>query len=450
MMRCSALDGWLIRVAWGLAVCFPLHHAWAANELCLLDDNRLALAVRAELIRSARCEISIACYAIDSGEVPLGMLALLREAAKRGVLVRVVVDGLQTRLPSDFETMLAREGVYFRKYHPPHKGHPAWLNRRMHTKLLVVDRQAMVIGSRNLQDHHFGLERINYIDCEAFLAGDVCKQAAAYFDCLWQADSVFPAAKSNSIGLDLIGNLKMNVTPLPLHRAQRETKYQRALAGGLACVNKIVGQVDAGNCVDAPCIPGVSACLLHDGVVPKTQRRLQTSVVDLLDSARESIHLETPYPVFSRPIFDALRRASCRGVSISMLTNSLESTDYVSTYAAYQNHKDELLRMGVDLYELCSRDHLHAKTMVIDWQLAMLGSYNFDVRSDRLNLEMSVVVRDPRVAQVVMQASRQRICRAQKISPGDRCPEVGGDFPLRKQARMRAGQIVVPLYRRSL
>ncbi len=449
-MRCPTLAGCLIRVAWGLAACLPVLHAWAANDFCLLDDDQLALAVRAELIRSAQCEISVAYYAIDSGEVPLGLLALLREAAKRGVLVRVVVDGLQSRLPSEFETMLTQEGVHFRKYHPPHKGRPGWLNRRMHTKLLVVDRQAMIIGSRNLQDHHFGQDCINYIDSDAYLTGDICAHAAAYFDGLWQANGVFPAARSNPFGFDLVDNLKMDIIPVPLLHTQREFKYHQALACGLDYVNKIVGQSGEGKSVDSPCVSDVNAWLLHDGFEPKSQRRLQMDVVKLLDSARESIHLETAYPVFSRPIFDALRRASCRGVCISMLTNSLESTDNVSTYSAYQNQKATLLRMGVNLYELCGRDHLHMKTMTIDRQLTMLGSYNFDVRSDRLNLELSVVVRNPRVAEVVMQASQERICRSQRISPQACCPEVAGDPPPRKQARMRVGQVVVPLYRRSL
>lgn len=449
-MRCPPLASCLILLVAGLAASVLQGHLCAANEFCLLEDDRLALAVRAEMIRSARCEISLAYYAIDAGEIPLGLLSLLCEAANRGVVVRVVVDGLQSRLPADFETMMVQKGVEFRKYHPPYKGRPDWLNRRLHCKLLVVDRQAMVLGSRNLQDDHFGQKRINYIDSDVFLAGSICKHAAEYFDWLWQTHDVFPATKCNPVGLDLVDNLKMDIFPVPFHSGRRESKYHESLAGGLCDMNKIIGQPSACTTNCFQCVSGVNACLLHDGFTSKTHRKLQTGVVDLLDDARESIHLETAYPVFSPPIFDALCRASCRGVRISLLTNSLESTDTVSTYAAYQNQKAQLLRMGMHLYELCGRDHLHVKTLIIDRRLTMLGSYNFDVRSDRLNLEFNVVVRDPRVAEVVMQAAQRRLSRSQKISGEDPCPEVAGNPPLRKQVRMRVTQAVVPLYRRSL
>ncbi len=449
-MRCPALACCLVQVVLGLAAHVALQEACSANEFCLIDDDQLAVALRAELIRSAQCEISVAYYAIDSGEVPLGLLALLREAAQRGVVVRVLVDGLQSRLPSGLELMLVRGGIQIRKYHPPHKGHPAWLNRRMHTKLLVVDRQAMIIGSRNLQDHHFGRECTNYVDSDVYLSGEICVNAAAYFEWLWHEKGVYPARRSNPFGLDLVQNLKLDVSPISLRCCQREAEYQRALACGLASINRIVCHSYDSRFEETPCLSGVNACLLHDGFAPKTQRSLQECIVNLLDHARVSIHLETAYPVFSRPVFAAFRRAACRGVTISMLTNSLESADYVSTYAAYQNQKAELLRMGVKLYEICGRDHLHVKTMIIDRQLTMVGSYNFDVRSDRLNLELNVVLQDPRVAQLVMQASQKRICRSQRISSQACCPEVGGEPPLLKQVRMRASQAVVPLYRRSL
>lgn len=398
------------------------------------------------MIESARCEIDLAYYAVDDGDIPLGILALLRQAAQRGVQVHILTDGLQSRLPSDLEAMLAECGVQFRFYHPPCEGRPGWLNRRLHHKLLVVDRRVMIVGSRNLQDHHFGRERVNFIDCDACLAGPIAREAAEHLHELWESDNILPAEQTNSFGLDFVDNLSMGVPPGPLLNERRRKGYNEALREGLRVVRKIERCDSA--CVS--CVVGVDAWMLTDGSSRKRERCLQKQIIALLDSARCSICLETAYPVFSREVFAAIERAAGRGVEISLLTNSLRSTDRASAYAAYQNDKRKLLNLGVALHEIPGPDHLHTKVMVIDRQIAMIGSYNFDVRSDKLNLECCVVTDDARVARLVLNSRQQRLDGAYQIEPRAIVQQIPGDARITKRARHRVTQAVVPLYRWAL
>ena len=94
-----------------------------------------------------------------------------------------------------------------------------------------------------------------------------------------------------------------------------------------------------------------------------------------------------------------------RGVAVSVLTNSLASNDVPTVHAGYARYRRALLRAGVGLFEYQRfgnrprRHHgasksnaLHAKTIVVDRQLAWIGSFNLDPRSSRLNTEMAVLL----------------------------------------------------------
>ena len=121
----------------------------------------------------------------------------------RGVKVRLLVDGLRSRLPSDFEQYLRRCGIETMVYHPTHKG--LWLNRRLHIKLMVADSSTAIIGSRNLRDEHFGLgSEKNYIDCDAIVAGDSAVKAQTYFDWLWRTRDVDSKPHRASLGLGIL------------------------------------------------------------------------------------------------------------------------------------------------------------------------------------------------------------------------------------------------------
>ena len=147
---------------------------------------------------------------------------------------------------------------------------------------------------------------------------------------------------------------------------------------------------------------------------------MQDQIIGIIDGAKSCMTIETPYPVFSYATLTALRRARDRGVDVVLLTNSLRSTDRVAVYSAYHNDKAKLLRMGVRIYEFDDVDHLHAKTLIVDERLALVGSHNFDSRSDHFNLELCICIADPYAVSSVKQSFTQRLARGKLIeSPLD-------------------------------
>src|SRR6185295_8091753 len=155
---------------------------------------------------------------------------------------------------------------------------------------------------------------------------------------------------------------------------------------------------------------------LHDPVGRKVRGHgVGHELRGLLDSARESVLIESPYLVPSRAFRDSLRQALARGVHVRILTNSLGTTDNLWVQAGYVGHKKDLVRSGVELWEYLGPECLHAKTAVIDGETVVVGSYNLDPRSERLNTELALVVHDRSIATDLQRTLDEHLQRAVRI-----------------------------------
>lgn len=142
-------------------------------------------------------------------------------------------------------------------------------------------------------------------------------------------------------------------------------------------------------------------------------------LISLIKGAQTSVTIQSPYLVTTQLSQDLFREVIARGVRVRILTNSLASTDNLDAFSGYQRDRDKLLRIGVELYEFkpdaavrrqimtgalqTTLDYapvfgLHAKSMVVDDHIAIIGTFNLDPRSANLNTECIAVIRDARIA----------------------------------------------------
>jgi cardiolipin synthase C len=404
--------------------------AYGADRLRLLLDDQDALRTRLLSVERAESDIRLACYEIRPGYASSRLLARLAEQARRGIRVRVLIDGMASAIAADQAEHLLRCGVQIRVYHPLlQRGGTVWLNRRMHSKLLVIDQREMIVGSRNLSDSHFGLKAINHIDYDVLVEGDSCQPAARYFDLIWDSEEVQPLRDGRVWWLNTSRHLRQSA------------------ACSIGAEVGSAGEWGPGGEVGGPWLATDSLCLLHDLDPRKDDRHMQRTILSWIDGARSSVVIESPYPVFSTAMLDSLRRASQRGVQISLATNSLCSTDQLSAYAGYRNRKAQLQRWGVCLYEVPGPHHLHAKTLLVDERLTMMGSYNFDSRSERWNLELCLVCRSAEVGQWLRRSVDHRHARSRPITDVGLRGEASVDASPLQKLRLRTAQMVVPVIR---
>jgi cardiolipin synthase C len=135
--------------------------------------------------------------------------------------------------------------------------------------------------------------------------------------------------------------------------------------------------------------------------------RIQT----LMQSATTEIEIVSPYFIPGHRGIESLHAIVARGVSVSVLTNSLAATDVIAVHGAYARYRKSLIEGGISLFELrqkgikrrsslfgSSSASLHTKSFVIDGTEGFIGSFNLDPRSRSINTEMGIFFRHPELA----------------------------------------------------
>ncbi len=413
-----------------------------ADRVRILATDRQAAEARVEMVLAAREEILASAFVFGDDPFTLTSLGLLRDAARRGVRVQLIADAQWNRIPRAVQAHLMAEGIAIREYHPFRLDKPLWIARRMHDKLAVADGRVLLAGGRNLQSTYFGLGRqirsSNYVDCDLQVEGDAAAEARRYFLALWSSREVRPSrARATPAEIRQAARL------LDHYKAWLDARIEEARNDPGRPATALADAADAG-----------PVRFLHDPVDRKDPvRRVGYELRELLGAARESVIVESPYLVPTRALRQGLRQALARGVRIRILTNSLAATDNLWPQAGYAGHKTDLVRGGVELWEYQGPECLHAKAAVIDGGTVIVGSYNLDPRSERLNSELALVVRDPALAVEMRRLMDGHLERAARIDArgfpeGSTEPYPG--VPRWKVWRLRLLRLLAPLIRGQL
>jgi putative cardiolipin synthase len=376
-----------------------------ADVYRVLDDDREAVQARVDIIQQSQREVHALYFLARNDRITLGALALLREARQRGVgSVKLIVDANFSHIPKAVLAHLRDEGVEVRVYHPITLRHPSWLFRRMHEKVVVVDDARYITGGRNLAEAYFGMARKNYVDRDVYVEGESAADADSHFENVWNSRHV--------------ADLDVRVSARRKERAKEALTHaleELQTAGMITLDTKrdwSDGQRDVGK-----------VRFLHDPLVPDSGTRVSVHLAEVLGNARESIVIESPYLVPPKSIRELLERKVAEGVKVTVLTNSLRSSDGVLPQAGYLKYRHRLVRAGIDVREYKGPDMLHAKTAVIDGRVVLVGSYNLDQRSQNLDSEVVCITEDEEVARTVLASINTHLQNAWTIR-GARLPRL--------------------------
>jgi cardiolipin synthase C len=349
-----------------------------ADRARIIENTDEAAQIRIDLIQQAKKSIDAQYYVVGNDYFTLAGLALLRDAARRGCAVRLIVDGRSNMLSKTVHAELNREHVFVRLYHPVTLGTLRLLLHRMHDKGLNVDRRCMIRGGRNAEGDYFGYWKHNFVDRDVYIEGKAVAESVAYFDRLWNSQEVVPVTVNDPTGERAEEGRKI----LDAAREKlRSGKVPRVNTGtDWSAKSRVVRQVD----------------FLHD---PVGKKNIEFGIAQALRQdllrTRQSILIETPYLVPTKEFLTDLVELKKRGVKkIEIITNSVASNDDLLVELGYERSKKTLLQLGVDLWEFKGPNTLHAKSAVLDDQLALIGSFNMDPRSQHLNTETAVAIHD--------------------------------------------------------
>jgi putative cardiolipin synthase len=390
-----------------------------------LADGHDAFAARALLAAAADRTIDIQYYIWHYDTSGALLFDALRQAAERGVRVRLLLDDNNTGGLEHVLAALDRQAnIEVRLFNPFKRpgrllGYVldfARVNRRMHNKSFTVDNQATIVGGRNVADEYFGAAGDRtFLDLDVLAIGPVVQEVSRDFDRYWASESAYPADQILP-GIDDEAISRVDAIAAATKRSAAALPYLRAVAG-----RPFIRDVTEGTLT----LEWAKTRLLSDDPAKVLARAPQEALLwsqmkVALGPPRRSLDLVSAYFVPARTGGDALTELARQRVRVRVLTNALESTDMAVVHAGYAKHRRALLEAGVELFELkrafadenprnhgltgSSGSSLHAKTLSIDGERVFVGSFNFDPRSARLNTELGFVIESSVLAQAVAQA----------------------------------------------
>jgi cardiolipin synthase len=322
------------------------------NRIRLLENGEEFFPAVFAAIAAARQEVVLETFILFEDKVGNELHAVLKAAAQRGVKVEVLVDGFGSAdLMPGFVGALTEAGVRFRVFDPHSRMSRLFkldVLRRMHRKIVVVDRRVAFVGGINYSADHladFGPEAKQDYSIE--VEGPV-------------VDDIHRFAASNMV----------------LQPGARRWFARRAEAPAPASPQQHAGSANA-------------MFVTRDNNDHRTD--IERHYRAAIRTARKRVLIANAYFFPGYRLLRDLRRASRRGVQVQLILQGQPDMAIVKFGAELLY--DHLQRAGVQIFEYCKRP-FHGKVALVDDEWCTVGSSNLDPLSLSLNLEANVFIRD--------------------------------------------------------
>ena len=390
----------------------------------LMPLGAFSLDTRIQLAQRATTSLDVQYYQFENDSTGRLLMSALRDAAVRGVRVRLLVDDLYTTHSdpllrslssfANFEVRLfnpfccARTSGVAGRYTASIFDFGR-LNHRMHNKMFLADGVMAVVGGRNIADEYFlRSSESNFVDMDAFVMGAVVKDMSAIFDRYWNSEVVYPIeAVGDPIGDPVARQKAFDALLASLPPSPPVDPPTVDLLGyGPLNEDFDTGQVGLEWGV-ARAFADPPEKLLSKTPKVAFETSVTNNVMMQVWQAKSDLVLTSPYMIPGDAGMASIRRLEGEHVKVTVITNSLAATDEPLVHNGYARYRPAMLDAGVDLYELSptrtqmtkrlgmfgtSLGRLHAKTAIIDKRIIFIGSMNLDPRSASTNTEFGMFI----------------------------------------------------------
>ena len=356
----------------------------------IAETNEEALDVRLAMFEEAKESIVISTFDIRPGKSTSDIFASLLAAADRGVRVQVIVDGLYGMLHMDgqgiFQAAGSHPNLEIRYYNKPNLLKPWTINGRMHDKYVLIDNKLLLMGGRNMFDYFIGNypQKNKGYDREVLLyhqeeegetsSENVILEVREYFQKIWNQECTRPVFEGKS-------------------REDRKTAEE--LEKLSLRYEKLSGTRGTGTDIDwtKELVPVKKATFVANptNIGPK-EPWVWYTMQQLMLEADSRVVIQTPYAVFSQDMYEGMEQLAKTVGNADMLINSTAVGDNFMASSDYTHNKGKVLETGVRVHEYFGEHSCHGKSILIDGDLSVVGSYNFDMRSTYVDTETMLVI----------------------------------------------------------
>ncbi|MFH1981013.1 MAG: phospholipase D family protein [Pseudomonadota bacterium] len=390
----------------------------------VLSSGVDAFVARAVLAQTADQSIDAQYYLLHDDMTGALFIDQLIKAADRGVRVRLLVDDMDLGGRDLGATLLdSHPNMEVRLFNPFSRNtgrvtqfvsRLGSVTRRMHNKSFTVDNQATILGGRNIGDEYFEANPdLMFGDLDVLAVGPAAKDVSASFDRYWNDSLAYPAT------------LLAGGTPSAKEVAEKTAAFKEKIAEYENSVYiEALKNSDLANQLRKNLLTFSwgTADVVSDSPEKlstdrnRTEYHLAPKLEPYFAGITRELIIFSPYFVPGDEGTAFLTTLVKRGMRVRILTNSLASNDVGMVHAGYDRYRRDLLRGGVELYELnkkltraqkaekkeghgASKASLHAKSFVFDRQRVFIGSLNLDPRSVVENTEIGVVINSAEIAE---------------------------------------------------
>ena len=353
-----------------------------SERIRCIDDNEEALLWRLRMIGSAKESIVLATFDLRADESGTDIMAAIYAAAERGVDVKILVDGIYKPIYLDrsdtFHAICAHENIEVRFYNPLSLTNIYRVNYRMHDKYLIIDDQMYMLGGRNTNDIFLGnyQKGIN-IDRDILVyetkpgKGESLRKLKDYFGQIWEE----PCVQDE--------NPKLEESIREQKYAMFQKRYEE-----LRRKYEDIGQFSEWS-EETFEVNKITLISNETGAYRKAPQVL--SVIRALAKDSEDVVIQTPYVICNSYMYQTLEQME-NSAAVKIILNAVEKGSNPWGCTDYLNNKEKILGTGCDVHELMNEHAVHTKTILMDDNISIVGSYNLDMRSTYLDTELMLVI----------------------------------------------------------
>lgn len=358
----------------------------SCDRAAVIADNGEALTERIRLIEQAKERIILSTFDFHSDVSGKHILASLTAAAERGVDIKILVDGWNFLLNMEgnpyFLALNSLENVSLKVYNPMNLLTPWKAMSRMHDKYLIADEMVYILGGRNTFDYFLGDQdgyKNHDWDMLVYNTGDgqsSVNMLIDYFTEVWELDICREWHQAGWIAdTPCVKAAKAELCEIHEQMMETYTEWFKVpdYESETVPVNKI-------------------SLLVNPTHLYTKEPWVFYGLGKLMEQAEERVLIHTPYVICDEMMYETFTGVCNRNADVMLMTNSAKNNGNPFGAVDYVLHKDEIVETGMQVLEYNGGISYHGKSMVMDDDISIIGSFNMDMKSVYQDTEMMLVV----------------------------------------------------------
>lgn len=362
------------------------------DRAMILETNQSAWDERMRLLDKAKEQIILSTFDMRDGESTKDILSVILAKAEAGVKVKILVDGFNGPMRMNnnylFKAISSHPNIEIKIYNPVNPLLPWKSQGRMHDKYIIVDDIGYILGGRNTFDYFIGefKARSKSFDREVLIYNEAHGSDVSGESSLYQLEEYFNEVWNLSCSKLFFNSKKLQEKAKVKEKLDFLKERYTYLKSEWP---NIFGEYSyKEHTVETNKITLIS----NDTHIYGKEPKVFYTLTQLMKEADKEVVIHSPYAVFDKSMLEALKQVSHKVEDFRIVINSVENGDNLFASSDYIKNKKNILNTGMDIYEYDGGTSYHGKSLAIDDNISVIGSFNFDLRSTYVDTELMLVI----------------------------------------------------------